>query len=47
MLAIYKEMGDTFTERMQTFYPVVVHSTGPEKDVIDILWIDHKAPTTD
>ena len=47
VLAIYETMGDQFSERMQTFFPVVVHSTGPEKEVIDVFWINHSAPSKD
>ena len=47
MLAIYSEIGDSLTERMQNFYPIVVHSTSAEKEVIEILWIDHSAATKD
>ena len=32
---------------MQSFFPVVVHSTGHGKEVLDVLWIDHLAPTSD
>ena len=40
-------MGDEFGERMRTFFPVVVHSTGLEKEVIEIIWVDHNAPCKD
>lgn len=47
MLALHFKLGPVLAERMQTFFPVVVHSTGEGRECIDILWIDHTAPTTD
>jgi len=47
ILAMHYKLGDVLAERMKTFFPVIVHSTGAEKDCIDIFWVDHQAPTLD
>ena len=42
MLALHYKLGGALAERMRTFFPVIVHSTGPERLCIDIVWVDHQ-----
>ena len=47
MLAMHYKLGPVLTERMRTYFPVIVHSSGAERECIDIIWVDHNAPTPD
>mmetsp|Transcript_9789 Transcript_9789/g.12099 ORF Transcript_9789/g.12099 Transcript_9789/m.12099 type:complete len:84 (-) Transcript_9789:48-299(-) len=48
MLAMHYKLGEALTERMRTFFPVIVHSSvGEERECIDIIWVDHNAETAD
>ena len=41
VLALHFKLGEVLTERMRTFFPVIVHSMGPHRECIDIIWLDH------
>lgn len=47
VLSLHYKLGEVLTERMRTFFPVIVHSSGLDKECIDIVWIDHTAPIND
>ena len=42
VLALHNRLGEALTERMQTLFPVIVHSaTGELRDCLEIVWVDH------
>ena len=46
---MHYQLGEALTERMRTFFPVIVHSTegGDARDCIDIFWVDREAKILD
>ena len=49
MLALHLKMGDKLTEKMRTFFPVIVYSNQEDSkgECIDVIWIDREAKTPD
>ena len=47
LLDLHYKLGKSMSQRLKTFFPVIVHSTGLERDCIDIFWVDQKSETPD
>lgn len=55
VLALHSRLGETLTERLQTLFPVIVHSaTGSKnekgeelRDCLEIVWVDHSGEIPD